>query len=172
MSLGTTFVAFSESISKNKNVPQPQLHMQVYSNARRSRRSSGPGKRNSCCHTLKGFQPRLFSSLITTRSRALFRSSFASQNSRFVAGTTPCTGQPCQKQPSTNTATRCFGKTKSGRPKTPDLRRHPTKPLRRNTSINRNSVDRLPCPLTSDMICERFFGEKTSTIRVLSGGFL
>jgi hypothetical protein len=34
-----------------------------------------------------------------------------------------CRGHPCQKQPSTHTATLSAGKTKSGRTRTPSLRR-------------------------------------------------
>jgi len=52
------------------------------------------------------------------RSRCLFRSIFASQKELLVRGMCPHRLHPCQKQPSTKIAMRCFGKKKSGRPDT------------------------------------------------------
>ena len=43
---------------------------------------------------------------------------FFFQKVRRVAGCVPCCGQPCQKQPSTKSASRACLKTKSGLPKT------------------------------------------------------
>ena len=40
--------------------------------------------------------------------------SFFIQNARLFAGMLECFGQPCQKQPSTKMARRCWRKTKSG----------------------------------------------------------
>ena len=45
----------------------------------------------------------------------MFRANFFRQNAALFRGFVSCFGHPCQKQPSTNTATRSFGKTKSGR---------------------------------------------------------
>lgn len=50
---------------------------------------------------------------------------FVSQNSAFCFGQVAWVGQPCQKQPSTKTARRCCGKTKSGRPGSGWPRRQP-----------------------------------------------
>ena len=64
-------------------------------------------------------QPCLRRVLVTRRSLARLRSSFdAHQSARFF-GRGACFGfgQPCQKQPSTNTATRSRRNTKSGLPK-------------------------------------------------------
>ena len=52
----------------------------------------------------------------TARSRCAFRASFVAQKATRVFGVRPWRGQPCQKQPSTNTATFCARKTKSGLP--------------------------------------------------------
>lgn len=49
------------------------------------------------------------------RSRATLRSSLGSQYPAFTPGRRPCSGQQCQKQPSTKTATRARVKTMSGR---------------------------------------------------------
>jgi hypothetical protein len=44
---------------------------------------------------------------------------FDDQYCEFALGEEPCCGQRCQKQPSTNTATRAKGKTAPGRLRTP-----------------------------------------------------
>src|SRR5207302_3116846 len=56
----------------------------------------------------------------TTRSRLRLRSNLPTQNSTFVAGAAPFSNQarPCQKSPSTNTASWFSLKTKSGFPNT------------------------------------------------------
>ena len=59
-------------------------------------------------------QPRRRRTRLTRRSRALFPASFLAQNAAFPCGRVPCHRHPCQKHPSTNTATRCRAKTKSG----------------------------------------------------------
>lgn len=92
------------------------------------------------------------------------RRNFCCQKSRLAIGIDPWCGQPCQKQPSTNTATFSFGNTKSGFPKARDLLRHPVIPLVRNIVIRRSSVALLPAPFTRDMISERLRAEKTSVI--------
>jgi len=62
-------------------------------------------------------QPDCSSRRVARRSRARFRRIFARQRSRFgpLNSVRPCTGQPCQKQPSTRTATRALAKTMSPR---------------------------------------------------------
>jgi hypothetical protein len=83
------------------------------------------GMARSCSHTRATAQPRLLSSLATARSLRLFRRIFGSQYSLLPSGIRQWRGHPCQKHPSTNTATRSRQNTKSGRPGTRWRRRHP-----------------------------------------------
>ena len=70
---------------------------------------------SSCSQIRTTRQPCARKVRVTSRSRALFPASLRCQNARLLAGLVACLGQPCQKQPSTNTAVRDFEKTKSGR---------------------------------------------------------
>jgi hypothetical protein len=72
--------------------------------------------RISCSQTRSGSHPFSFSASSTWRSRSRLRFIFAPQKSAFVLGHEPCVGQPCQKHPSTKTATRSRAKRKSGDP--------------------------------------------------------
>ena len=82
--------------------------------------------------------------------RFLFCCIFSDQNLLRVFGTCPHFGQPCQKQPSTKTATLCFMKKKSGapgrsvacclHPRTPAL----TKAIRNTCSVERVCLPRIP----------------------------
>ncbi len=56
----------------------------------------------SCSQIRMMRQPSLCNSRFTRRSRALFTANFFFQNTRLLAGILQCFGQPCQKQPSTN----------------------------------------------------------------------
>jgi hypothetical protein len=58
-------------------------------------------------------QPARRKTRFTSRSRTLFADNFHRQNARLFFGLVACLGQPCQKQPSTNTASRACRKTKS-----------------------------------------------------------
>lgn len=58
----------------------------------------------SCSQTRMTRQPASTNATSVSRSRSTFRRSFARQYSEFAVGRTPCSLQPCQKQPSTNTA--------------------------------------------------------------------
>jgi hypothetical protein len=58
----------------------------------------------------------------TSRSRILFADNFRCQKARLFFGLVACLGQPCQKQPSTKSASRTCLKTKSGRTHTPSPR--------------------------------------------------
>lgn len=78
-------------------------------------------------------------STVFRASRSRFSSIFGSQYCRFVSGVVPCCGQPCQKQPSMKTATRCLGKTTSGR-----IGRRP------GTAIGRSTRNRRPLAWRSD----------------------
>jgi len=91
------------------------------------------GLRRLCSQILTTTQPARRRARLTNRSRALFAVSFRRQNARpvrrslGVGGLSAielffshlfvfvCRGQPCQKQPSTNTATRSLAKMKSVR---------------------------------------------------------
>ena len=82
------------------------------------------------------------------------------QNARLLDGIRQCLGQPCQKQPSTNTATQEARKTKSGRTfdlvfETPlpgarassrraTCLRQPVMPAARISRASRTSVSRFP----------------------------
>jgi hypothetical protein len=83
----------------------------------------------------------------------------AAQKRRFVRGMCPHAGQPCQKQPSTNTASLEAGNKKSGFPRRlPVLRVQPDTPARTSANRNRTSVVRLPCDLIARIIVRRTSG--------------
>ena len=69
---------------------------------------------SSCSHTRSTRQPARRRARFTRASRALFAANFFAQNAAFPFGFVPCFGQPCQKQPSTNSARRISLNTKSG----------------------------------------------------------
>ncbi len=69
---------------------------------------------DSCSHIRMIVQPALVSFLLSIRSRLRFASSFALQYDELILGCCPCTGQECQKHPSTNTANRLLTNTMSG----------------------------------------------------------
>ena len=128
----------------------------------------------------------------TSRSLVLFPASFFFQKARLFAGLVTCRGQPCQKQPSTNSASRTCLNTKSGRtqktvgrvtPCAPFLRSpqpardlsesairtsecllHPVIPFARNSFASASSVSRLPRERIRDITSERFRFEKTSAM--------
>lgn len=59
----------------------------------------------SCSQTLTTFQPIFDKREFVSRSRFLLASIFLCHQSAFLFGQVPCLGQPCQKHPSTKTAT-------------------------------------------------------------------
>lgn len=65
---------------------------------------------SSCSHTLITVHPALISLQSVSRSRAIFAVIFARHHSAFLFGQVPCSGQPCQKHPSMNTAVLEAGK--------------------------------------------------------------
>lgn len=91
-----------------------------------SRSISWPQKRRTV-------QPAAVKRCVCSRSRVTFRSSLASQYPVLLAGRLQHCGHPCQKQPSTKTATRLAANTKSGlvrstraerrQPRVPDAQR-------------------------------------------------
>lgn len=69
----------------------------------------------SCSHTRSGSQPAASSSASVRASRSRMLASFTSHHARLAFGTCRWRGQECQKQPSTNTATRRPRSTTSAR---------------------------------------------------------
>src|SRR5690554_2836474 len=67
----------------------------------------------SCDQMRTTSQPSCSRRLLVSASRARFASIFSRQKSAFFLGHVACSGQPCQKHPSTNTATRGPGNTMS-----------------------------------------------------------
>lgn len=106
---------------------------------------------------LRTRHPRRLRTRETLRSRTLFRSIFAAQNRAFRAGVRfrPQPRCPCQKQPSTNSATPSRGQMKSGFPSTAAFRRQPASLSARSSLAMRSSVVRFPAPRMRDMSSER-----------------
>ncbi len=119
---------------------------------------------SSCSQILSTFQPRLLNSLVTSRSREVFFASFSRQNLRFVAGRFECLGHPCQKHPSTKTASLRVLKKKSGFPKSLGCLLQPLMPFRRSSVANIISVSLFSLPRMRDITQERFCLVKTSAI--------
>lgn len=69
---------------------------------------------SSCSQIRRTSHPALRSARFTKRSRALFAESLFRQKAALFFGWVECSGQPCQKQPSTNTANLRPRNTKSG----------------------------------------------------------
>lgn len=115
---------------------------------------------------LTTFQPCFLSVAVTSKSRLALRASFSFHQDARVAGTGACfgLGQPCQKHPSTNTATRSGQKMKSGFPNTFCRRRQPVIRYRRKIAIKRTSVPRFPLPRIAAMTALRFSAVNTSGI--------
>jgi len=98
---------------------------------------------SSCSHNLTTVQPSFCRRLVVFLSLALFVRNFFSQNDLFCFGALRHL-HPCQKHPSTKTATRNRGKTKSGRPGRTTPRLHPEMPAARISVRSRSSVLSLP----------------------------
>ena len=91
-------------------------------------------------HIRKTVHPDARSARETARSRCAFRASFAVQNATRVFGVRPWRGQPCQKQPSTNTASFAARNMRSGLPGSSAPRRQSVMPATRSNAIKRSSV--------------------------------
>ena len=115
------------------------------------RRTPAKSCRTSCSQTRITLQPRRLSNRSTCLSRCRFRRILAAQNALFVFGIVPCWGQPCQKQPSTNTAILRRRKAKSGVPgrPVPALMRF-RRPARRS-AVRRTASGAVPLRLTRAM---------------------
>lgn len=70
---------------------------------------------SSCSQIRTTVHPACDNRKLIFSSRSLFASILARHHSAFFFGHVPWIGQPCQKQPSTNTTTRALGKTMSAR---------------------------------------------------------
>jgi hypothetical protein len=68
---------------------------------------------SSCSQTRRTRQPWSTSSVVVCSSRSTFAASFAAHHVELFFAGTACSGQRCQKQPSTKTATCRFGKAMS-----------------------------------------------------------
>jgi hypothetical protein len=123
---------------------------------------------------LKTFHPSLRSRPLTDRSLFWLPSIFAFQKARFCLGSRKHLGHPCQKQPSTNTATLCFWNEKSGRPGIGKCLLQPLIPSAFINFASRTSVFWLPLARIRDMINERLVFVKVSIAQVffLRGPFV
>ena len=99
-------------------------------------------------------QPVRRSCWATLESRHLFASIFSRQNLVLLRGRY-LHEHPCQKHPSTNTATFKLGHAKSGRPTIGQCFRYPRRPAAQRIRPNANSVVRLPFERTEAMILDR-----------------
>jgi hypothetical protein len=109
-------------------------------------------------------QPFSLSVRLTSLSLAMLRAIFFFQYARFALGTRHLRGCPCQKHPSTNTATLSLGNTKSGFPKSGYALRQPVILAFRSIDARTFSVDLFPADLTCAMIHERFWGLNVSIL--------
>ena len=92
----------------------------------------------------------------TFLSRLVFPSIFAFQNFEFVFGTCPHFEHPCQKQPSTRTASCACTKKKSGEPTmSRGWTDHPRMPAPTKANRNRCSVVLFPRLRTARMAADR-----------------
>ena len=116
------------------------------------------------CHflTLITSHPILLCRPFTDRSLLRFPSIFAFQKARFCLGSRKQRGHPCQKQPSTNTATFCFRNEKSGLPGIGKCLLQPEIPSPRSCLASRTSVFSFPLPRIRDMIHDLFLCVKIS----------
>ena len=158
--------------SERRAVPARQAHasqprsLSQRARARAMRAKVRPARERAKAHShiRKTVQPDAHNARFTARSRCAFRASFGAQYVRRDAGTRPWRGQQCQKQPSTNTATFCVRKTKSGLPSSRTPRRQPIMRCSRINAISRTSVARFPRERTRAMISLRSAAVNTSGI--------
>lgn len=115
-------------------------------------------ERRSHSQSLMTLVPVHCSAIRICRSLFLFLASFLSQYDRFALGTCPHLGHPCQKHPSTKTATRWLAKKKSGVPGTELCRSfHPRTEFRINRARRRFSVVALEPALIALILADRCF---------------
>jgi hypothetical protein len=110
---------------------------------------------SSCSQTRITSNPIRSSCAVTFESLCLFLLILALQNSERVFGTCPHFLQPCQKQPSTKTATFCFWKKKSGRPGSVACNTHPLFPALTKAILKTFSVVLLLRARIAPMVLDR-----------------
>ena len=118
--------------------------------------------RKSCSQILTILTPPCARTRFTSPPRAMFRAILASQYARFCLGIRRQFSQPCQKQPSTKTATAFAANQKSGTPETSrGWSSQPLMPPLTSAIRSRTSVERFPrertlliCRLRSDFDSE------------------
>lgn len=99
-----------------------------------------PSSTSSCSQRRSTVHPAASSRRVVSASRARLARTFSAQKLAFVLATVWCSGQPCQKQPSTNTATRARGNTRSAVRRSSGIGRRETKYRRpRRCSSRRNA---------------------------------
>ena len=126
---------------------------------------------SSCSQIRITRHPLLRSVRVTSRSRALLVAIFFRQNAALPRGLMKCLGHPCQKHPSTNTASFRFGNTKSGFPNTGQCLRQPVIPFARKIAISRSSVSLLPAPRMRAITSDRLVLVKVSGMEFSQSGF-
>ena len=114
---------------------------------------------NSCSQMRSTRQPFFRSVRVTSRSRLWFAANFLRQKAALFQGFVACFGQPCQKQPSTKTASLSLGKTKSGR-----TRNAPPSPLWGESDAT--LADRMGEGLGVRVLGEVLFRAPRSAIRI------
>lgn len=142
------------SVDHGRDTPERQI---LSPSVRRMRAMVRAARRRvrACSHTRRTRQPLARRVRVTTRSRPRLVAIFLRQNLEFCLGIVPCFGQPCQKQPSTKSASLALGKTKSGLPNSGLLRRQPEIFAARKREMSLSSVARLPRPRIWDITSER-----------------
>lgn len=120
-----------------------------------------------CSQILKIDQPSLLSFLFIRLSLRMFAATFLRQKAALDLGFRFLLHilHPCQKHPSTNTASFIFGKMKSGFPGiVATLARHPVSLSFLSMLRTASSVERVPRPFIAAITADRFFFENTSVI--------
>ena len=102
---------FVDKLNAALDVAVRSVRLDETRSAMRSAAASG----QSCSQTRTTAQSASASSASVSRSRTTLRASFSAHRCRLFFGFEPCSGQLCQKQPSTKTAIRARGKTMSAR---------------------------------------------------------
>ncbi len=117
---------------------------------------TGKSSLSSCSQKRSTLNPFVSRVSVILWSRWLFRSIFAFQKHLFFEGMCPQLGQPCQKQPSTKTASSASEKKKSGFPRTSfAFKRQPPIPVLTRAYLRRFSVVALPLPRTAAIARDR-----------------
>lgn len=114
---------------------------------------------SSCSQNLSTFHPMAVSWALVSLSRATFPLIFARHQAAFSFGQVPWTGQACQKQPSTKTATLAPLKARSALRREPgngqSTRKRKPSPCTADRSassqeVSRRRVDFIRCPAAGD----------------------